>query len=311
VSVQVTDVLARRVPWSEQYDRALDESFALQDEITERIVTALEVKLASGEQARVWHKCLVDPKAREHFYRGTQAFVRMNQESMASARASFLRLAELAPDSPFGPTWIALCLWFESTRGWAANPTEAREQAGTWAERAVAMEDADGQAHTVLGNVRLLQRRFDEALAIAHEALEIRPGCTNANGFLANVLLYCGEPLKAVVHARRAIRYMPVYPPWFVEILAAAYRDAGTHDFSIIVAREVVRIAPTTLNGRLTLAGALARCGWPAEGRRVAGETRELNANLSLERWAASQPYRDANVLADLVDDLGKLGIPQ
>ena len=311
VSVQVTDVLAGTVPWSEQYDRVLDETFALQDEITERIVTALEVKLASGEQARIWHKCLVDPKAREHFYRGIQAFVRMNQESMASARASFLRLAELAPDSPFGPTWTALCLWFESTRGWAANPTEAREQAGIWAERAVAMEDADGQAHTVLGNVRLLQRRFDEALAIAHEALEIRPGCTNANGFLANVLLYCSEPHKAVVHARRAIRYMPVYPPWFVEILAAAYRDAGMHDFSIIAAREVVRIAPTTLNGRLTLAGALARCGWPAEGRRVADEARELNANLSLERWTASQPYRDANVLADIVGDLGKLGIPQ
>jgi adenylate cyclase len=311
VSVQVTDALAGTVRWSDRYDRVLDGSFALQDEITAGVVTALDVKLASGEQARIWHKCLTDPKARECFYRGIQAFVRMNQESIASARACFLRLNELAPSSPFGPTWTALCLWFESTRGWAANPVEAREQAGIWAERAVAMDDADGQAHTVLGNVRLLQRRFDEALMIAHGALEIRPGCTNANGFLANVLLYCGEPHKAVVHARRAIRYMPVYPPWFVEILSAAYRDAGMPDLAIAAARETVRVTPTAIQARLTLAGALIRCGWLAEARRVVGEARELDPNLTLGRWAASQPYRDANVLAGVLGDLRELGIPQ
>ncbi|MEX0591716.1 MAG: winged helix-turn-helix domain-containing protein [Xanthobacteraceae bacterium] len=311
VSVQVTDTIAGTVRWSDQYDCVLDGSFVVQDEITAQVVTALNVKLASGEQARVWHKCLTDPKARQCFYRGIQAFVRMNQESIANARACFLRLTELAPDSPFGPTWTALCLWFESTRGWAANPIEAREQAGTYAERAIAMEDADGQAHTVLGNVRLLQRRFDEALAIAHEALEIRPGCTNANGFLANVLLYCGEPRRAVVHARRAIRYMPVYPPWFVEILAAAYRDATMPDLSVVAAREIVRIAPASLNGRLTLASALIRCGWTADARRVAAEACELDANLTLAKWAVSQPYRDASTLSDILDELGRLDIPR
>jgi len=311
VNVQLIDAVAGTMPWSEHYDRVLDRNFALQDEITERIVTALDVKLASGEQARIWHKCIRDPEARECFYRGVQAFIRMNRESIAGARTFFHRLTELAPDSPFGPTWIALCLWFESSRGWAANPLEARDQAGIWAERAVAMEDADGQAHTVLGNVRLLQRRFDEALAVASEALEIRPGCANANGFLANVLLYCGEPQKAVLHARRAIRYMPVYPPWFVEILAASYRDAGMRDLGIITAREILRITPSAIQGRIVLASALVRSGWLADARRIAGEAREFDANLTLERWAFSQPYRDADVLAAVIDDLRTAGIPQ
>lgn len=77
-------------------------------------------------------------------------------------------------------------------------------------------------------------------------------------------LLYCGEPQKAAVHARRAIRYMPVYPPWFVEILAASYRDAGVLDLAVVTAREVARIAPGAIHGRLVLAGTLARCGWRA-----------------------------------------------
>lgn len=311
INVQLTDTIAGTVLWSERYDRALDHNFTLQDEMTARIVTALDVKLASGEQARIWHKCLTDPKAREFFYRGVQAFFRMNAESMANARTCFARVAELAPDSPLGATWVALCLWFESTRGWAADSAQAREQAGIWAERAAAMADADGQAQTVLGNVRLLQRRFDEALVIAREALTIRPGCTNANGFLANVLLYCGEPLKAISHARRAIRYMPVYPPWFVEILATAYRDAGLLNLAIIAAREVPRIAPSAMQGRLVLASALVRSDWLADARRVVRDARVLDANLTLGQWAASQPYRNTDALADIIDGLRKAGVPE
>jgi tetratricopeptide (TPR) repeat protein len=173
------------------------------------------------------------------------------------------------------------------------------------------MEDSDGQAHTVLGNVRLLQRRFDEALAIAREALTIRPGCTNANAFLANVLLYCGEPQIAVCHARRAIRYMPIYPPWFVEILAASYRDAGQLDLAVVAAREILRLAPTAMQGRLVLASALARDGWLADARRVVNESRILDPNLSLERWAASQPYRDTARVVDVVADLRRAGVPE
>ena len=311
VSVQLTDTVAGTVAWSERYDRVLDHNFTLQDDITARIVTALDIKLASGAQARIWHQCLTDPQAREFFYRGIYAFFRMNAESMLRARDCFTRVDELVPTSPFGATWMALCLWFESTRGWAADPVAARAQAGIWAERAAAMEDADGQAQTVLGNVRLLQRRFDEAMSIAHEALTIRPGCSNANGFLANVLLYCGEPLKAIAHARRAIRYMPVYPPWFVEILAAAYRDAGLLDLAIIAARELPRIAPSAMQGRLILASALVRSGWLADARWVVRESRVLDANLSLGRWAASQPYRNADVLAGVTDDLRKSGVPE
>lgn len=311
INVQLVDATQNSVVWSEQYDRILDDSFALQDEITERIVTTLNVKLASGEQARVWHKCLIDPRARETFYRGLQSFLRMNPESMASARAAFERVADIVKDSSIGPTHVALALWFEATRGWAKDPEEARKQAGEWAERAVAMEDADGQAQTVLGNVRLLQRRFDEALAIAHEAVAIRPGCTNANGFLANVLLHCGEYELAVIHAKRAIRFMPVYPPWFVEILAAAYREAGENDFAVITAREVLRIAPSTVNGRLVLASALVRGGWLADARRIAREVMELERSFALSRYAKNQPYRDTGTLARLVEDLRRAGLPE
>lgn len=310
VSVELIDTVSNAVTWSQRYDRALSETFELQDEIAERIVTALDVRLASGEQARLWRKCLTDARARDHFYKGVESFFRMNAESMAHARACFESVAQRAPDSPLGATWVALTFWFDLTRGWGGDPVLARELAGEWAERAAAMPDADGQAHTVLGNVRLLQRRFDEALAIARQALDIRPGCSNANVFLANVLLHCGEPAAAVVHAKRAIRYMPVYPAWFAEILATAYRDAGLVDLAVIAGREALRVAPAAVHGRLILASALVRSGWVADARRVAGEVTRLAPALTPTGYAQAQPYRDERMVSRIVSDLRAAGLP-
>jgi TolB-like protein len=310
VNVQLVDSQEDRIVWSEHYDRALDGSFALQDEIAERIVTALDVKLASGEQARVWRKCLTQPKARDHYYSGMLAFFQMNADAIASARAHFERLAELAPESPYGPTMVAFCLWIQATRGWAKDPALARQQAGKWAERAAAMEDADGQAHTVLGNVRLLQRRFDDAVRIAGEAVEIRPNCTNANGFLANVLLYCGEPLAAAERVRKAIRISPVYPPWFIEILAAAYRDGGQLDMAEMAAREAVRINPGSREARLILASVLVRRGAGDEARSMAAAVLAKEPGFSSRAYAGNLPYRDDAARERIVADLEQAGFP-
>jgi tetratricopeptide (TPR) repeat protein len=229
---------------------------------------------------------------------------------MAAARTSFERVAELTPESSMGPSWMAMCLWFEVARGWTSDPEQTRATAGEWAERAVVLADADGQAHTVLGNVRLLQRRFDDALAIARQAAVIRPNCTNANGFLANVLVHCGEPGAALTHVKRAIRFSPVYPPWFLEILATSYREGGQVDFAVAAAHEGLRIVPQSINCRLILASALVRGGWSADARRVAGEVAGLAPDFSLVRHAAQEPYLDQAVLDRVIGELRSAGLP-
>ena len=311
VNVQLTDTTDGMVSWAEQYDREIDDEFALQDEVTERVITALDVKLASGEQARIWRKCLSSPKARDIFYRGIHQFFQMNAESIAKAKRHFQRIVEWVPDSPLGPTWIAMCLWFEATRGWAADFDQARLNAGEWAEKAVVLEDADGQAHTVLGNVRLLQRRYEEAMEVARGAVAIRPGCTNANGFLANVLLHCGEPQAALTHIKRAIRLSPVYPPWFLEILAASYREAGEIGLAVTAGQEMLRLAPHSIQGRVILTSSLVRAGWVVEAKRVAAEILLEDEGFSVRRFREQQVFRDEAVVERIVEDLSEAGLPE
>jgi len=77
VNIQLTDTVEGMVVWAEQYDSHADDEFALQDEIAERVITALDVKLANGEQARILRKCLSNSRARDLFYRGVHEFFQM------------------------------------------------------------------------------------------------------------------------------------------------------------------------------------------------------------------------------------------
>ena len=159
------------------------------------------------------------------------------------------------------------------------------EQAGIWAERAAAMEDADGQAHTVLGNVRLLQRRFDEAMTIASEALTIRPGCTNANGFLATCCCICGEPHKPCpMPGERSAICRFIRPG----LWRFSRRLTATRDCSILQSSPPASFhasQPSAMQGRLVLASALARSGWLADARRVVANCAFWTPGLSLGRW--------------------------
>ena len=305
VMMQLTNAQSGGVTWTEQYDRTLDDTFELEDEIASRVITELDVHLSMGEQARVWRKCLTHPAARQHYYRGLAHFFQSTCESVAAAREEFERVTALVPDSPVGPTWTALALWIQATHGWEPH---AQAQAIEWAERAAALPDADGQAHTVLGATLLLERRWDDAVRIARDSVRIRPGCNTANGILANVLLHCGDYEGAILHAKRAMRIGPVYPPWFLEILSGAHREAGHFDLAVIVAREILRLAPDSVSGRLMLGSALVRGGWPDVAQRVLRDVPRLEPGFELGAYLAGQPFRWPAVTDRLKADLTQAG---
>ena len=119
---------------------------------------------------------------------------------------------------------------------------ESLDRASEWAVRAAAMEDATGEAHIILAHVKLLRGHHDEAETIAEEAVRIRPQCANTNALSANILVYCGKPVKAIEHVKAAIRHAPAYASWWVEILAAAYRDSGQSDMAVALLGAVAAL---------------------------------------------------------------------
>ncbi len=309
ISTQLTDCLSGHILWADQYDRAAEDTFQLLDEITAKVLTAINVKLVAGEPARVWHKTLRDLKSLETFYRGINEFFKMNSEALSHARRNFEVVAERHPKLSIGPTWVALTHWFDFQRGWTDRPDEARKLARVWAERATEMEDVDGQAHTVLSHVYLLERRFNDALAAGRSAIANRPNCTHANGFYANVLHFCGDQEKAVHHIKLAIRYSPIHPPLFKSILAAACRGVGDFSAAITAAEYGSNQNPDDLLPRMLLASVHVKMQNFDLATKQANEIGLIDPTFSLNEFAKRQPYKNDEFLNTLLLELKTAGL--
>jgi adenylate cyclase len=309
ITASLTDGSTGQMVWTERYDRELNDSLEVQDEITERIVTALDVKLLSGEQAKVWRKTLRNSRAREHFYRGLHEYMKGQKEANAAARESFEQVARLAPESSLGPTMVAFSHWWDAFRGWTATPAQSFDLAAKWADRAMPMEDADGQAHTVMAHIQLLRREHERALKTAQDAVNLRPSCSNANSHLANILYYCGQPADAADRMRQAMRVTPIHPPWFEVILAASCKETRRWQEATAAAKEALRKKPDDIDARLVLIEVCQATGETETADALVREVLALRPDFSVAKWAETQPLSDPATLARIARNLCAAGL--
>lgn len=300
ISLELVDTLSAHPIWAEQFNIKVTDTFEIQDDVTRKVIAALDVKLYSGEQARIWHQALTDPTAVRMFYRGVRLFFAMEREAMASARRAFEAVAEMRPESSIGATWVALSHWFDYLRRWSGSRDESRRLAKRWAETATWYDDVDGQAHTVLAHTRLMDREFDAAIEAGRQAIAIRPGCANANGFFGNVLHYCGQQAEAIAHIKKSIRLQPVYPPFLASMLATAYLAAGQVESALAVAKEALRLNPRDLQSRLVLLAANQLLGNRELARTFAREVLRLEPAFSVGAYSSDQPYRNPETIEPL-----------
>ena len=285
IMLELYDHQRNGVTWSQAYDGSLDDGFEFQDTMTARVVRAIDVKVLSGEQARIWHKSFSDLKAIRLQYRGMRDFFRMSKESMRSARECFELLHGMHPEVSIGATWAAMCNWFDLQRGWTDDRAESAAAAEKWANIAIKMPDADGQAHTALCHIHLMNGQYEEAEKIGEEAVAVRPSCANANGFYAHCLYYCGSLDKALHHAKLAIRFTPAFPPMFTAVLAGVNHARGEHEMAIAVAKEGQRINPNELHTGVVLCSALMEIDRRDEAHMVAVNLLRSNPDFEIESF--------------------------
>jgi adenylate cyclase len=310
ITVELTDAMQRQIVWAEQYDRALSDGFALQDEITAEVLKALDIKLASGERWLL-HSSLKSLQALNVFYRGLSHFYAGTKDANATAREMFEQVTRLQPDSSVGPAYLCFTHWLDAFRGWTDSKERSLTEAARWAETSVRYTHSNGLAHIVLASIHLLKHRHEEALADCYKAVELRPNCPTANSYLANVLHYCGRSTEAVAKLKEAIRITPVYPPWYIPLLAAAYRDSGEVAQSIAAAKHGIRLSPADLDARLILCSDYILAGQPQQARREAQEIIAIDPTFSTGRYIASQPYKNSQTLKRLTEYLQQAGLPE
>jgi len=212
ISAQLIDATTGGHVWAERYNRELTDIFALQDDVTQQIVTALQVKLTAGEQERRSRTPTDNMAAYDYYWRGVEYYYRRTQEANGQARELFARA--IALDARFAAAYALLGRTHltEWAVGWSNNP-QSVEHAAELVHQAVSLDATSSQAHLALGFVSVWQKHYDQAIAEAQQAIALNPNDAEGYAALGDILNYAGRPAEVREVMEHAIRLDPIIPP--------------------------------------------------------------------------------------------------
>jgi adenylate cyclase len=279
--------------WAERYDRHLKDIFALQDEITMKIITALQVKLTEGEHARVYGKGTDNLEAYLKFLRGRKHVYRHNKQDLAVAGK--LAQETIALDSNYAMGYFLLAhvtrvgVWFDS----GLSPKQALERSFKLLQKALTLDESLGEAHSGLGFSYLMRRQFEKSIAEGEQAIALAPNSSAAHANLAYSVNFAGEHEKAIPIAKKAIRLDPFPSSWPFLALGIVQRDAGHYEESMVACRKASNLEPNSIFARLCLTGAYSLLGRVEEARAEAQEVLRIDPKFSLTHFSKTLPYKN------------------
>jgi len=309
ITAQLIDAIKGHHLWAERYDRELKDLFALQNEITMKILMALHVKLVEGEQAMVRARGTNNFEAYEKFLQATEQHYLFTRETGVRARQLCEEAITLDPEYSAAYGLLSVVLLAEVRHRWTRSPSETMRQALEMANKALALDSKTLIAQLAMGQIHMLKREHDEAIAWGERAVAIHPNADNANVFLAWFLMMAGRPEESIPLIKQAIRRNPIPPGWYFVILGNSYRLVGQFDEAISELKKAVAYSPDELMAHVTLASAYAEAGRLEEARAEAAEVMRILPTFTIENQARVSPYKKQEHLDRLVESLRKAGL--
>jgi TolB-like protein/cytochrome c-type biogenesis protein CcmH/NrfG len=310
ITAQLNDVATGSHIWAERYDRDLADVFAVQDEITEAIVAAIEPQLYAAENFRAQRKAPDSMDAWDLVMRALSHYWRVTRQDNVVAQALLEKAIAIDPNYGQAMGVLATSYMFTAHMGWTDHATvmPLAERAALAAIRA---DSEDPWAHNALGHVYLIARRYDDSLAEFEEALRLNPNFALAQGYYALSLSYSGRWQDADDAARRALRLSPRDPYSAVYLGIRSYAQyLGRHyDAAMRIAREAIRQRGDFVGAHRVLTAAAGMAGQSDVAGAALQELRRVQPNVSLAWIAAHMPIRSDQDREHYLEGLRRAGL--
>ena len=308
ITAQLIDALSGHHLWAERYDRDLKDIFALQDEITMKVITALQVELTAGEMAGVIAKGTKNIDAFIKYLQAYELLQRGNKERNAQAKKILEEAVALDPEYPRLYMGLTLAHLYDVWHDTTESPDQSLAQAFELAQKAISLDDSNAAAYSCLGMIYAMKRQYDQAIAECERAISLDPNSAENIYRLGMVLNWAGRAEEAILYIQNAIRLNPLPPASYFFNLAVAYRDSGQYEKAIDTAKKALQREPNTQFAYIHMAISYIRLGQEKEARAAAAEILRINPKFSLERYAKILPFPQP--VTDLViEDLRKAGL--
>jgi len=310
INAQLIDAIKGNHLWSETYDRELKDIFAVQDDITQKILTALQVQLTRGQQARVVARGTDNLKAYLKYLQAYEKWIQMNKESNALARQLAEESIALDPDYAMAYVTLAATHMMDVFLGSSKSPKDSIKQSIVLNKKVLALDDSLPNAHSQLGLLYTMTRQHDKGVAEAKRGVELAPNAASAHRLLGITLSYAGRPEEAIPVLEKAIRLEPFTPGVYYQNLGAAYRNAGQCDEAISAYQEALRRASSSLRVHVGATAAYSICGREEEARAAAAGVLRIDPNFSCDSYAKTMPYKNQADIERVIGALRRAGLP-
>jgi adenylate cyclase len=309
ITAQLVDAKTGNHLWAERYDRDLKDIFALQDEITKKILTELQVQLTTGEEARLWAKGTDNLEAYLKYLQGLEYKVHFNKEENVLTR----RMAEeaIALDPKYSNAYMLLGLthlmdvWLRTTK----SPQQSNRRAIELAQKAIALDSSNAAAYGMLGFLFTMARQHERGIAEAEKAVALDPNSALAHQFLGLALRFGGRPNDAIPIIEKAIRLDPFAPSNYIFNLGLAYLFTGQQDKAIQQCKKAADREPNNLGAHLALAVAYSVSGRDDEASGVAAEILRIAPKFSVGYYSRTLVYKNQPDKEIFITALRKAGL--
>jgi TolB-like protein len=232
ISTQLVDAMSGAHIWAERYDRSLEDIFAVQDDVIQRVVAVLHVKLTGAEKMHHGSVRSMNIEAHDCLLRGLERFWAYTRESVEEACAQFKRAVELDPGYAAGHAWLVRALMFQWIMLWRPE-SAVLEYAYEHARMAVDLDEHQPYGHSVLCWVQLWRGQKEAAIAAGWRAVALDPNNADAYLFLSVALSAAGRGEEALHNIEKGIRLNPHPSTFYQFALGQCHFVLGDYDRAI------------------------------------------------------------------------------
>jgi TolB-like protein/Tfp pilus assembly protein PilF len=309
IAAQLIDALTGNHVWAERYDRNLKDIFAVQDEITKKIITAMQVKLTEGEQAQAHAMGTKNLEAYLKYLQARELSNRLNPESNALAKQLAEEAIALDPMYAWAYSVLAHTHIADSWLGTSKSPRDSIEKSIDLLQKAIILDDTCADAHRLLGYTFSMTGQHDKAVAEGEKAVALNPNSADSHMQFGKILTFAGRYEESIPELQKAIRLNPIPPNIYLYSLGISYTLMGQYNEAITWCEKAVRREPNSLFARLFMAAVYSRAGRDEEARIEAAEVLRINPKFSLEKFAKSVTYKNQEDVERTVSALRKAGL--
>ncbi len=281
VTAQLIDAKTGNHLWAERFDRELRDLFAIQDEITMKVLEGLRVRLTEGEQGLIYSTGTKNLKAYlKALEGGDLAMSLRSKDDNALARQMIEEAISLDPAYANAYVLLAWTHLHDWTYGWTKNPKKSLERGLEIGLKATSMDETNPSAHAVVEAAYRRLGMLEKALAAGKRAVALAPNGAEINAMHGATLLRVGMNQEALAKINKAIHLNPIPPMWYFTVQGYAYRNLGQYEDAVNSYQKAIALKPKYVTTICGLGEVYWMMGQNEEAIRTFKKALQLNSNF-------------------------------